>query len=183
MFKDLVKAFNTPSKAGQGRMSRLEQDYEHVREIGEGHFGSVLQCVHRLDGLDYAVKISKKPTKKHNCLEEALHEVFALSALSVAGENPYIVRYYTGWIENNQLVDDTLVYRSYAAALLMVHYQVHAKERLKGVAAYLDKVHAHRDPRKPAPQLEIDSAATIQSRLATFWRPRGLPIHFEAPDD
>ena len=36
-------------------------------------------------------------------MEEALHEVFALSALSVAGENPYIVRYYNGWIESDQL--------------------------------------------------------------------------------
>ena len=36
-------------------------------------------------------------------MEEALHEVFALSALSVAGENPYIVRYYNGWIEHDQL--------------------------------------------------------------------------------
>jgi hypothetical protein len=33
----------------------------------------------------------------------ALHEVFALSALSVCGENPYIVKYFTGWIENSHL--------------------------------------------------------------------------------
>ena len=36
-------------------------------------------------------------------MEEALHEVFALSALSIADENPGIVRYYSGWIENEQL--------------------------------------------------------------------------------
>lgn len=34
---------------------------------------------------------------------EALQEAYALSALSVSSENPYIVRYYRGWIENEQL--------------------------------------------------------------------------------
>jgi len=34
---------------------------------------------------------------------EALQEAYALSALSVSCENPYIVRYYRGWIEDEQL--------------------------------------------------------------------------------
>jgi hypothetical protein len=34
---------------------------------------------------------------------EAIQEVYALSALSVSSENPYIVRYYRGWVENGQL--------------------------------------------------------------------------------
>ena len=96
------------------RGKRFLQDYEEGNLIGRGNFGSVVKSTNRLDGLEYAVKISQKPNKKSTrlaplifkgstILEEALHEVFALSALSVAGENPYIVRYYNGWIENDQL--------------------------------------------------------------------------------
>lgn len=40
-----------------------------------------------------------------DCYEKTsfLQEVYALSALSVGSENPYIVRYYSGWIEDSKL--------------------------------------------------------------------------------
>ena len=33
-------------------------------------------------------------------MDEALQEVYALAALSATTESPHIVRYFTGWIEN-----------------------------------------------------------------------------------
>ena len=166
MLKDLVtNRANSPASEGPGRISRFEQDYEKVRKIGEGHFGSVVQCVHRLDGLDYAIKISKKPTKKHNCLEEALHEVFALSALSVAGENPYIVRYYTGWIESNQLY---IVMELCDGSLLNFAEQEHLDEKaikrvFRDICLGLNELHS-----KDIVHLDIKPENILRSQNGNF---------------
>lgn len=63
-----------------------------------------MKCQNKLDGIEYAIKITEKqhPKKRLN-MYEALQEAYALAALSVSSENPYIVRYYRGWIENEQL--------------------------------------------------------------------------------
>ena len=57
-----------------------------------------------MEGIEYAIKITEKqhPKKSVN-MYEALQEAYALAALSVTSESQYIVRYYTGWIENGQL--------------------------------------------------------------------------------
>ena len=83
--------------------SRFETEFEVLEEIGNGHFGVIKRCRNKLDGLEYAVKITKhKWTGEYGKLE-ALQEVFALSALSVCGDNPYIVKYFNGWIEDSKL--------------------------------------------------------------------------------
>lgn len=72
--------------------------------LGSGNFGQVVRVVNRLDWIEYAVKITKKPSHKRRVnMEEALQEVYALAALSASSENTHIVRYFTGWIEEEQL--------------------------------------------------------------------------------
>lgn len=86
------------------RGARFEEDFQEINTVGKGNFGSVVRCKNKLDGIEYAIKITEKSQHKHGqSIFEALQEVYALSALSVSAENPYIVRYYNGWIENNQL--------------------------------------------------------------------------------
>ena len=40
---------------------RLHEDIVRVRRVGAGHFGTVYEVVHRLDGHTYALKKSKYP--------------------------------------------------------------------------------------------------------------------------
>jgi len=62
-----------------------------------------MRCKNKLDQLEYAVKVTSK--KIRNSFEKAsfLQEVYALSALSVGFESPHIVRYYSGWLEDQNL--------------------------------------------------------------------------------
>lgn len=88
----------------QDRGARFNEDFDEICTLGRGHFGSVVKCQNKLDGIEYAIKITEpqNPKKRLN-MYEALQEAYALAALSVSSENPYIVRYYRGWIENEQL--------------------------------------------------------------------------------
>ena len=91
-------------KKYNSRGSRFDEDFEEINVIGRGHFGSVIRCRNKLDGIEYAIKITDKSTPKHkNSLVEAMQEVYALSALSASSENPYVIRYFRGWVENDQL--------------------------------------------------------------------------------
>lgn len=63
-----------------------------------------MKCQNKLDGIEYAIKITERQHPKMRInMFEALQEAYALAALSVSSENPYILRYYRGWIENEQL--------------------------------------------------------------------------------
>jgi len=96
------------------RGSRFNEDFEEIWNLGKGNFGSVvnfisnfiikIKCQNKLDKIEYAIKITEKqhPKKVVN-ITEALQEAYALAALSVCSENPYIVRYYRAWEENDQL--------------------------------------------------------------------------------
>lgn len=83
--------------------SRFKAEFEVLGEIGKGHFGVIKRCKNRLDGLEYAVKITKHKWRGECGKLEALQEVFALSALSVCDDNPYIVKYFNGWVEDSKL--------------------------------------------------------------------------------
>lgn len=83
--------------------SRFEKEFQVISELGKGHFGVIKKCRNRLDGLEYAVKVTKHKWKGERGKLEALQEVFALSALSVCDDNPYIVKYFNGWIEDCKL--------------------------------------------------------------------------------
>ncbi|KAK0526527.1 eukaryotic translation initiation factor 2-alpha kinase [Tilletia horrida] len=74
--------------------SRYRADFEEVKFLGKGAFGSVVKARNRLDGNFYAIKRIKLSSSPEND-ERTLREITALSRLSHA----HIVRYVTCWIE------------------------------------------------------------------------------------
>ena len=83
--------------------SRFEADFIQLEPIGSGEFGNVYKCVHRIDGLQYAVKkIPTSPTRKYS-ITAALQEATVLANSYIVEDNAYIVRYHSVWIENEHL--------------------------------------------------------------------------------
>ena len=81
--------------------SRYQEEFLEISEIASGEFGCVKRARHRLDGVDYAVKISKKNLDASRYDEKmALNEVFAHAALI---KHKHFVRYYNSWVENGQV--------------------------------------------------------------------------------
>ena len=77
--------------------SRYEEEFLEISQIASGEFGCVKRARHRLDGVDYAVKISKKNLECSRHDEKmALNEVFAHAALI---KHKHFVRYYSSWVE------------------------------------------------------------------------------------
>ncbi|RAK73401.1 putative protein kinase (Gcn2) [Aspergillus fijiensis CBS 313.89] len=75
--------------------SRYNQDFDEAGRLGKGGFGQVVKARNKLDGRFYAVKkISQKST---TALKDTLSEIMLLSRLN----HPYVVRYYTAWIEED----------------------------------------------------------------------------------
>lgn len=71
--------------------SRFVLEYDCIRNIGKGAFGSVFKAKQILLDKYFAIKIIR-------CKEKALREVRALSDLN----HPNIVRYYTCWMEDTE---------------------------------------------------------------------------------
>jgi len=84
----------------QGYFSRYMEDFEEISILGEGSFGKVTKCKNRFDGMYYAVKQTSRLIKGEKHEANVLREVHALATLV---DNPYIVRYYSAWIEDNRL--------------------------------------------------------------------------------
>ena len=81
--------------------SRYEEEFLEISEIASGEFGCVKRARHRLDGVDYAVKISKKNLDSSPHQEKmALNEVFAHAALI---KHKHFVRYYSSWVEGGHV--------------------------------------------------------------------------------
>ncbi|KAE8214839.1 hypothetical protein CF327_g1805 [Tilletia walkeri] len=75
--------------------SRYRADFEEVKFLGKGAYGSVVKARNKLDGNLYAIKRIKLSSSAEND-ERTLREITALSRLSHA----HIVRYVTCWIES-----------------------------------------------------------------------------------
>lgn len=74
--------------------SRFKHDFEDdLSVLGKGGYGKVFKAKHRLDGRFYAVKevVSDSPEE----LREILRETILLSRLN----HPYVVRYFSAWME------------------------------------------------------------------------------------
>ena len=84
--------------------SRLLSEYVVLETVGEGAFGCVLRCRHRLDGCTYAVKRMKRVSTGHVHRLAELREVWALSALMMAAHPPpSLLLYHGSWLEDHQL--------------------------------------------------------------------------------
>ena len=79
-------------------LSRYQKDFEEIEFLGKGGFGIVVKARNRLDGHFYAIKIIhlKKSDEERSRI---LREVMALSRV----QHPNIVRYYTTWIEEENI--------------------------------------------------------------------------------
>ncbi|XP_076046860.1 wee1-like protein kinase 2 [Oratosquilla oratoria] len=80
---------------------RYNREFLELALIGQGEFGGVYKCRHRLDGCVYAIKKSLKPVAGSINERIALNEVYAHAVL---GKHPHVVRYYSAWAENNHMI-------------------------------------------------------------------------------
>ena len=63
----------------------------------------VKKARHRLDGIVYAIKVSKTAPRKNSHDEKmAMNEVFAHAALM---KHKHVVRYYNSWVEKGSVSD------------------------------------------------------------------------------
>ena len=95
------KLDSTPTGTVQ---SRYTTDFVEQGRLGRGGFGEVVRARNKLDGMTYAIK---KITQTNTAaLNDVLGEVMLLSRLN----NPFVVRYYTAWTEEQGvLVKEPLV--------------------------------------------------------------------------
>ena len=78
--------------------SRYEEEFVELDKIASGQFGVVKKARHRLDGMVYAIKMTKKPLRDNTRSEKtAMKEIFAGAAMM---KHKHIVRYYNSWVEN-----------------------------------------------------------------------------------
>lgn len=75
--------------------SRYHQDFDDAGHLGRGGFGQVVKARNKLDGRFYAVK--KISQTSAAALKDTLSEIMLLSRLN----HPYVVRYYTAWLEED----------------------------------------------------------------------------------
>ncbi|KAK1006815.1 eukaryotic translation initiation factor 2-alpha kinase [Friedmanniomyces endolithicus] len=73
-------------------ISRYVMDFTEMGRLGKGGFGEVVKARNKLDGGVYAVKKVKKSLQ---LLDQVLSEVMLLNRLN----HPYVVRYFSTWVE------------------------------------------------------------------------------------
>ncbi|KAL1583728.1 hypothetical protein WHR41_07484 [Cladosporium halotolerans] len=94
-YSGLKSPLKRRSRHGSSNMmepvSRYTNDFTEIGRLGRGGFGEVVKSRNKLDGGVYAVKkISQAPQ-----LDKILSEVMLLNRLN----HPYVVRYYSTWVE------------------------------------------------------------------------------------
>ncbi|KAJ5317869.1 hypothetical protein N7508_002377 [Penicillium antarcticum] len=84
--------------------SRYHQDFDEAGQLGRGGYGQVVKARNKLDGRLYAVK--KISQTSAAALKDTLSETMLLSRLN----HPYVVRYYTAWLEEdfNQIEEEAM---------------------------------------------------------------------------
>ncbi len=74
--------------------SRYANDFVESGRLGRGGYGEVVKARNKLDGRFYAIKRIRQSSPA--ALDNVLSEIILLSQLN----HPYVVRYFTAWIEN-----------------------------------------------------------------------------------
>ncbi|KAK2787365.1 hypothetical protein FQN52_007269 [Onygenales sp. PD_12] len=80
--------------------SRYAQDFDEAGRLGKGGFGQVVKARNKLDGRFYAIKKISQHTGIP--LKDTLSEIMLLSRLN----HPYVVRYFTAWLEQDYVNAD-----------------------------------------------------------------------------
>lgn len=87
--------------------SRFKTEFEEQGVLGGGGFGTVYKCKNKLDGCMYAVKVTNQRFRGKASREQMFKEVYALSAMCNAEENPHVVRYFSAFVEDGRLYIQT----------------------------------------------------------------------------
>ena len=81
--------------------SRYATDFTEMGRLGKGGYGEVVKARNKLDGGVFAIK---KITQAPQLLGAVISEVMLLNRLN----HPYVVRYYSTWVEENaSVVEDS----------------------------------------------------------------------------
>ena len=88
-------------RVSEVQVSRYEEEFLELAEIAAGEFGRVTLARHRLDGIVYAIKITKDSVAGGSHAESmAMNEVFAHAVLI---KHKHVVRYYNSWVEEGRV--------------------------------------------------------------------------------
>ena len=85
----------------------FDSEFEVAGIIAKGSFGNVYKCLNRLDGIQYAVKKSRKQYRNDSERQHMLQEVFAMAAACEQSSCPHLLRYYHAWEEDHHLFIQT----------------------------------------------------------------------------
>ena len=119
-----------------------------IERIACGEFGVVKKARHRLDGMVYAIKMTKKPLKDNTRSEKtAMKEIFAGAAMM---KHKHVVRYYNSWVEagtvfiQNEFCDGGSLGSLIEAARAegRVFSEAELRRMLRDIAAGLQYVHS-----------------------------------------
>lgn len=91
----LPKRPRLDSQGALSTFSRYANDFDEAGRLGKGGFGQVVKARNKLDGRFYAVK--KISHNSAGALKDTLSEIMLLSRLN----HPFVVRYYTAWLEED----------------------------------------------------------------------------------
>lgn len=103
-----------PGQHGQGtspyssstNVGRFLNDFDVLGELGTGNFGTVFAAKSKMDGIDYAVKQSRRAFSGDLDRDNMMLEIRACSKLSASSEDDEvfsIVRYFSAWIEDEKI--------------------------------------------------------------------------------
>jgi len=91
----------SPVQIIDNSLSRYEEEFLELSEVASGEFGSVRHARHKVDGCDYAVKVSKKSLRPGSYQEKkAVAEVLAHTTLN---NHQHVVRYHDSWVEGGKV--------------------------------------------------------------------------------
>ncbi|KAJ3128636.1 Eukaryotic translation initiation factor 2-alpha kinase [Nowakowskiella sp. JEL0407] len=79
--------------------SRYRDDFLDVQLLGKGAFGEVRQVLHKLDGVDYAVKRIKLPHFSRQNQDFEIEKILREVKLQARLSHPNVVRYFSAWVE------------------------------------------------------------------------------------
>ena len=81
--------------------NRLYSDYKDLKVLGSGQFGKVYRAIHKLDKMDYAIKVME--VSRAN---QTRFELYAMASLAISSDErilKHTVRYFSSWQRKNEL--------------------------------------------------------------------------------
>mmetsp|Transcript_74732 Transcript_74732/g.178326 ORF Transcript_74732/g.178326 Transcript_74732/m.178326 type:complete len:469 (+) Transcript_74732:27-1433(+) len=112
----------SPEEEPDMNEGRLRREFSEIQLIGKGQFSTVYKAQNRVDRCFYAVKKTIQVTR--GLRESQLKEALALASVSMeAAACPYIVRYYSSWVEDSRLHIQTELCRCSLRDKLLEHQQ------------------------------------------------------------